>query len=303
MDALNRRSFAATGAGGLQPVVSLTHGYNAVHDRVQTVDSAGTGGTTLYQYDPLARLTQLTTPAAQVVTLSHDAAGRITGIVNPNGVNATLGYDIAGRLASLSHGPSGSEIISKAYGYDAVGNINAITGLTRSRGFAYDELYRLTSATDTLGNESYSLDPEGNRTASHISAAHVTDGVNRLLEDDHYTYTYDGNGNLSTKTDKATTDVTTYNYDELNRLVSITFPDTSTATYAYDALGRRIEKNVAGTVTRYVYDGDDICLEYDGTNTLLARYSHGDRVDQPLVQERGGQSYFYTPITWAVFCP
>ncbi len=34
-------------------------------------------------------------------------------------------------------------------------------------------------------------------------------------------------------------------------------------------------------------------MEFDGANTLTARYSHGDRVDQPLSVERGGQSYFY----------
>ena len=34
-------------------------------------------------------------------------------------------------------------------------------------------------------------------------------------------------------------------------------------------------------------------LEFDGAGALLARYSHGDRVDQPLTIQRGGQSYFY----------
>ena len=48
-----------------------------------------------------------------------------------------------------------------------------------------------------------------------------------------------------------------------------------------------------GAITAYVYDGADIALEFDGAGALLARYSHGDRVDQPLTMERGGQSYFY----------
>ena len=65
------------------------------------------------------------------------------------------------------------------------------------------------------------------------------------------------------------------------------------ASYRYDGLGRRIEKDVGGVITRYVYDGANILLEFDGANALQARYSHGDQSDQPLVQERGGQSYFY----------
>ena len=66
-----------------------------------------------------------------------------------------------------------------------------------------------------------------------------------------------------------------------------------TTTYKYDGLGRRIEKNVNGSMTRYVYDGQDIALDYDGTNTFVSRYSHGDRVDQPLAVQRVGLGFFY----------
>jgi RHS repeat-associated protein len=46
-------------------------------------------------------------------------------------------------------------------------------------------------------------------------------------------------------------------------------------------------------VFRYVYDNEDIILEYDGTNTLQASYTHGPGIDEPLIMERGGQSFFY----------
>ncbi|MEK7449365.1 MAG: RHS repeat-associated core domain-containing protein, partial [Planctomycetota bacterium] len=38
---------------------------------------------------------------------------------------------------------------------------------------------------------------------------------------------------------------------------------------------------------------EDILLEYDGANVLQARYTHGIGIDEPLIMERGGQSYFY----------
>ncbi len=136
-----------------------------------------------------------------------------------------------------------------------------------------------------------------NRTASHLSASHVTDDANRLTEDDSFCYAYDANGNLVTKTEKVagvcTGGVTAYGYDIGNKLTQIDFPDFTTATYAYDGLGRRIEKDVDGVITRYVYDGEDIVMEFDGAGTLLARYSHGDRTDQHLSVERAGQSFFY----------
>ena len=59
-----------------------------------------------------------------------------------------------------------------------------------------------------------------------------------------------------------------YTYDAQDQLIRIDFPDTTFATYAYDALGRRIAKDVddgAGgrEVTAYVYDGADILMEFD----------------------------------------
>ena len=72
-----------------------------------------------------------------------------------------------------------------------------------------------------------------------------------------------------------TGDATTYQYDAENRVTSIDLPGGATASYAYDALGRRIGKDIEGTVTQYVYDGADILLEYDGADALLARYTHG----------------------------
>ena len=76
--------------------------------------------------------------------------------------------------------------------------------------------------------------------------------------------------------------ITSYTYDIENRLVGIQFPDGTAASYEYDALGRRIEKNVNGTVTRYLYDGTDILLEFDANNQLRARYTQGPGTDEDI---------------------
>jgi RHS repeat-associated protein len=170
-----------------------------------------------------------------------------------------------------------------------------------ARNFGYDALQRLVSGGTVALPETYSYDAEGNRLVSHLSAAHTTDAGNRLIQDDTFDYTYDDNGNLASKTDRVTLAVTSYTYDAQDQLIRIDFPDTTFATYAYDALGRRIAKDVddgAGgrEVTAYVYDGprdnSNILMEFDGTGAFLARYAHGDRVDQPLAMSRGGQDYY-----------
>jgi len=58
----------------------------------------------------------------------------------------------------------------------------------------------------------------------------------------------------------------------------------------FNGLGRRFEKNVNGTLTRYVYDGEDILFEFSGSTgsplALRARYAHGAGIDEPLLMER-----------------
>jgi hypothetical protein len=68
------------------------------------------------------------------------------------------------------------------------------------------------------------------------------------------------------------------------------------ATHRYDGLGRRIEKNVNGKITRYVYDNEDIILEYDGEGNLIAEYIHGPGIDEPIMMVRNNQTYYYIYI-------
>jgi len=162
--------------------------------------------------------------------------------------------------------------------------------------YTYDNLYRLSQATNPLPsttNEIFTYDPVGNRlTKTGQGTPSVFNNANRLTEDQEFTYVYDNNGNLTSKTNKSTSQVTTYIYDAENQLTQVNKTGMS-ATYSYDGLGRRIEKNVNGVKTKYVYNGEDIIREFDLGGNLLARYVHGPGIDEPLIMERGGQSYFY----------
>jgi RHS repeat-associated protein len=115
-----------------------------------------------------------------------------------------------------------------------------------------------------------------------------------------YIYSYDKNGNTSSKTNKTTNEYTKYYWNAENQMTRLekytqagdTIP-TSTAKYIYDGLGRRVAKNVDNTVTKYLYDQEDILLELDETDTILARYTHGPGIDEPLSLDKDAQSYYY----------
>jgi YD repeat-containing protein len=88
----------------------------------------------------------------------------------------------------------------------------------------------------------------------------------QLMQTSSQKFTYtpsDPNGNLIKKVDKATGKTTTYQYDAENQLISVISEQGSVISYKYDGLGRRIEKDVDGKITRYVYDNEDILLEYN----------------------------------------
>ncbi|MCA9501056.1 MAG: hypothetical protein KC588_17820 [Nitrospira sp.] len=298
-DGVNRVKTAQTSqTSGLQPQVLLTSVYDAVGNRRQLDEDSGSGVTN-YLYDLAGRLTTLIPPPgpAMQVTLGYDPSGRLATIAYPNGVTTAYGYDTKGRLNALSH-TSGANpsFASFGYTYNPVGNILQILDQVtpaETRSHTYDALQRLKAGGTTGNSETYDYDLVGNRTTSFLSSTHTHNDLNRLLEDDQFTYTYDNNGNLITKTSKATSAVTTYSWDAQDQLIQINLPNSTTVTYKYDGLGRRIEKNVAGSITRYVYDGQDILLEYDGTNTFSARYSHGDQVDQPLILQKAGLGFLY----------
>jgi RHS repeat-associated protein len=65
--------------------------------------------------------------------------------------------------------------------------------------------------------------------------------------------------------------------------------------YKQDVAGRRVEKQVDGYSTRYVYDGDQVIAEYDGNNNLLRKYIYGPGIDQPvcMIDVADAKTYYY----------
>jgi RHS repeat-associated protein len=104
------------------------------------------------------------------------------------------------------------------------------------------------------------------------------------------TYTYDPNGNLTTKTEGSDTWVYTWNTE--NQLVKVEKNSVEQARFSYDPKGRRVEKVAAGATTSYTYDGIDILRETRGAATL--KYVHGLDIDAPLaVDDASTSSYFH----------
>ena len=188
--------------------------------------------------------------------------------------------------------------INKAdYVYNPVGNRTNLTDRRGNQAFGYDQLARLTSASHPLllDPQAFAYDAVGNRT----TGGSVVNTGNQLTADANFAYQYDDNGNLTRKTLLATGNYSQYTYDAENRLTQVQEfaagnPTAITiSSYRYDGLGRRIENVANGQTKRYIYDGEDILLEYDGANVLQARYTHGPGIDEPIAVTKGTSTLFY----------
>ena len=252
--------------------------------------------------DRVWSLAELQAPRSQeqpVANWTYDALSRRTAMTLSNGTQTTYSYDPASQVTNILHQltATSSQINKADYVYNPVGNRTSLTDRRGNQAFGYDQLDRLTSASHPLllDPQAFAYDAVGNWTTN----GSVVNAGNQLTADANFAYQYDDNGNLTRKTLLATGNYSQYTYDAENRLTKVEEfaagnpTPAFTSTYRYDGLGRRIEKVANGTTRRYVYDRDQILLEYDGTNALQARYTYGPRMDEPIAITRGASTFFY----------
>ena len=76
------------------------------------------------------------------------------------------------------------------------------------------------------------------------------------------------------------TSTTTLTYDDENRVTGITYPNSSTNSFAYNGLGLRVSKNDSAGAFAYVCDGTDVASAVlkDGKATFTPYLSERSRV-------------------------
>jgi RHS repeat-associated protein len=107
-------------------------------------------------------------------------------------------------------------------------------------------------------------------------------------------YSYDANGNLTQKTEDG--HVWAYTWNAENQLTRVTKDSAEVATFAYDPLGRRVEKVAGGVVTRYTYGRLRTLREIQGSTTL--KFIHGRGLDEPLASEDSLGALTYLHADW-----
>jgi RHS repeat-associated protein len=253
------------------------------------------GKTLNYSYDSQNRLTRISESGQTIASYSYDAMSRVSRRDFNNETHTTYTYDNANHLFELINRKSSGDICSSyIYTYDNRGNRTSVTTLQGTTHYTYDAISQLISVTlpdNTTTN--YNLDSAGNRNTvtddSGIST-YTTNNLNQYTNIGGDTFTYDANGNMTSKTTSSGT--TSYNYDYENLLTEVTTP-METISYTYDPFGRRISKTTSSGTTRFIHDGFQVVSEIDDIGTVQATYIYGIGIDELLVMERSGNEYFY----------
>jgi RHS repeat-associated protein len=296
------------------------------YDDANRLTTMTNGGMFNFTYDRLGRRTKLLYPNGTTANYGYDGIGRLTSLAHKTGkgsiidsfaythdkvgnrltrsepdVKTIYSYDKLYRLLQAtpvkrSHWRPGKE--GESYTYDPVGN--RLTGPDPNSGYFYNEANQLMEET-------------GQRTRQFPGIWHPGHAAKEKAE-----YSYDRNGNLIRK---AVTDgrqqetVTLYTYDFENRLIRVDIQkghQEKVVTFSYDPFGRRLSKTVereeigdnddngrygrgnhVPRTTLYIYDSEDIIMEYDERGRVVSRYVHGPGIDEPLALYKERETYYY----------
>ncbi len=115
---------------------------------------------------------------------------------------------------------------------DAIGNVTST--------YTYDDLYQLTSESGAFDG-SFKNDSINNRLKKNKNSYQLN-SLNQLQSDSETGFTYDKNGNPIEI--RSATDHILLTYDALDRLTSITRPESVRCEYLYDSFHRRFQKRV-----------------------------------------------------------
>ncbi len=266
-------------------------------------------GTLRYAYDACGQLKHQRLPDNSKLDYHYAKGGALTAI-DLNGARLTshvyqsgreqqrqqgllrsdYAYDDQGRLLAHAVGHQHDSLYRRDYAYSANGNLEHIADTRHGqRTYAYDaldQLIRVRHSRDELP-ESFAHDPAGNLLMQDRPGPTNIHGNRLLMQGDRH-YDYDAFGNLiRERRGRDQQLVTEYRYDCQHRLIGLTRPDGNTASYQYDAFGRRIRKTVDGQSTEFFWQGDHLVAESSPTHHRSYVYEPGTFRPLALLDGKG----------------
>jgi RHS repeat-associated protein len=240
--------------------------------------------------------------AGDLVIERDPTTGRVasTHLVSGQVVDSTQHDPDFGLVAHYAALVGGNEVYAyDITGRDALGRITTKTERTQGEvhtwAYGYDLAGRLVDVWKD-GNDlahrvsHYDYDANGNRLAKVTldgTTMGTYDAQDRIKTYGTLSYTFTANGELATKTDTATGDVTEYTYDARGNLKRVVLhagaPGQKTIDYVVDGLNHRMWKKVDGVAVKGWLWRDALApvAELDGAGNVTATFVYGGKVNVP----------------------
>jgi RHS repeat-associated protein len=292
-EAINEHSHIQFTRNKMGQVVTEAQNENAVHSRYSKTGeriqvTSNLGALIQLQRNQQGRVTQMQAKQHDLLWEAHmkyNQAGREIERLLPGGITSEWQYDRAGRPGE--HRISKGSVVQcwKKHTWDANDRLtNVFDAISQGNThFKHDTLGNLVFAQYADNHiVQRSTDATGNIYETPTKTDRKYNSAGALLESAACIFKYDVEGRLISKTEKATQKKTRYEWFANGQLQKVIRPDGKVVAFTYDALGRRISKTFAGTITRWVWDGDRPLHEWS--------YREIEK-PQPFVNEWGEISY------------
>jgi len=251
-----------------------------------------------FDYYPNGNLQDITDPREFVTSYTYDENFYLSQIIYPQGNPSLFVNDNLGRPVFITNNG-----VTLSYVYDSLNQVTQISypdGTTMDFEYNFRQLVKITDRGGRIVENSY-------------------DNMNSLIQSigpqGTINFERDKNGNLLNLSINGVT--TSYQYDELDRVMKMTNPDGTSKHYTYDELGnllKRLDENATLTTYSYNYNlltqtdyadnTPDVEYTYnnngeltsmtDGTGTTSYTYDNGGRltyIDRPGTE--GDMTYTY----------
>ncbi|WP_228494987.1 RHS repeat-associated core domain-containing protein [Clavibacter sp. VKM Ac-2873] len=259
--------------------------------------------------------TVVTNPNGKASTFTYDNQGRVTSTKNPlnrtRSQTWTANSDIQTSTDALGSGSTPGN--DTKFQYDGLNNATKTelpTGAAASAVYSAGagcassggDSFQVKCSTDASGNTaSYDYDAAGNPTKKADTTAGGTGAVEFERVYDNWDHTICGGspGQLCSAKD-GNGNVTRYNYDGMYNLIKVTPPAPQGATtYTYDALSRVTSvTDPRGKVTKYAYDVRDrqTVITFANGSTLAKTYYPNGLVQYDSDSFAGTKQYEYDTL-------
>nr|BDT28798.1 hypothetical protein BHI3_22640 [Bacteriovorax sp. HI3] len=238
--------------------------------------------------------------------ISYDDFGRKIKVTNSDGFTQTTSFDQISRITNINWRnlitPNSVYNISQSLNYDLSGNITESKRENIKSNYKYDSSNQLLSENSQIYNREFFYDQTGNRIKDSYNGFidfindSITGYKNSHVFGTIYAYDLDGLGNVSTIVNEQKKLQHDFEYNLNNKLSTFQLSigvneDSIFSTYYYDALNRRVAKNIQinknNKITSftqsysYLAYSENILLSKKG-NGEITQYVDGQNIDEHL---------------------